>query len=470
MLDERTRTTILTLHQQGHGIRTIAKMLDRSRNAVRDVIRSQSSAVPMLMRAEKAEPLRDRVISLLSSCKGNLVRVHEVMHEEEKGLDLSYQALTAFCRRHGIGHEPPKPAGQYHFGPGDEMQHDTSPHTVELTGRSVKAQTASLVMAHSRMLFFQIYPNFDRFTCKVFLTEAARYFGGVAKRCMVDNTHVIVLRGSGQTMEPVPEMESFASRLGFSFVAHEKGDANRSARVERPFHFIENNFLAHRPAKDWSDLNRQARDWCDQQNATFRRHLHASPRDLFAVERQQLVPLPAHIPDPVRIERRIVDQEGYINLHRNRYSVPYRLLGRGLEVHETYGRVEVFEGPRIVASHERVIDPGATRRVTDPAHRPSRAERESQPPSPDQRALQALPSQLTEWLDALASKMPGRRLPAGRVLLRMHRDYPAEPLAESFVLARQHGLFDLMRIERMVLQRIASDFFPHPHERRPPDE
>jgi hypothetical protein len=33
-------------------------------------------------------------------------------------------------------------------------------------------------------------------------------------------------------MIPVPEMEAFAERFGFHFVAHERGDANRSARVE----------------------------------------------------------------------------------------------------------------------------------------------------------------------------------------------------------------------------------------------
>jgi len=28
------------------------------------------------------------------------------------------------------------------------------------------------------MMFFQCYPTFQRFDCKVFLTEALRYFGG----------------------------------------------------------------------------------------------------------------------------------------------------------------------------------------------------------------------------------------------------------------------------------------------------
>jgi hypothetical protein len=34
------------------------------------------------------------------------------------------------------------------------------------------------VLCYSRMLFFQCYPAFRRFDCKVFLTDALRYFSG----------------------------------------------------------------------------------------------------------------------------------------------------------------------------------------------------------------------------------------------------------------------------------------------------
>ncbi len=53
------------------------------------------------------------------------------------------------------------------------MQHDTSPaQRLELGGKKRKAQTASAVLCYSHMLFFQLYPTFQRFDCKVFLTEA----------------------------------------------------------------------------------------------------------------------------------------------------------------------------------------------------------------------------------------------------------------------------------------------------------
>jgi hypothetical protein len=200
---------------------------------VRKVLRSNSTQVPEIPRPEKAEPYRQLILDLFPACKGNLVRVHEELISS--GAELSYPALTAFCRRQGIGQTPIVPAGQYHFDPGVEMQHDTSPHLVEVAGKKYKAQTASAVLCYSHLLFFQINPTFQRFDCKVFLTDALRYVGGVVERVMIDNTHVVVLRGTGKEMIPVPEMEAFGERFGFRFVAHERGDANRSARVERPF-------------------------------------------------------------------------------------------------------------------------------------------------------------------------------------------------------------------------------------------
>jgi hypothetical protein len=112
-----------------------------SRVAVRNVLRSNSTAVPELQRPEKAEPHRQQILELFDQCKGNLVRVHEELLAS--GAELSYAALTAFCRRHGIGYAPPMPAGQYAFAAGEESQHDTSPHEVELGGRKRKVQTAS---------------------------------------------------------------------------------------------------------------------------------------------------------------------------------------------------------------------------------------------------------------------------------------------------------------------------------------
>ena len=141
MLSQAQRATILQLHAQGVGKREIARLLNVSRQSVRQVLTANSSAVPKIERAEKAAPFRQQILELLPVCKGNLVRVHEEL--VAAGAALSYQALTAFCRREAIGQTPILPAGRYEFAPGEEMQHDTSPHSVTVSGRKFKAQTAA---------------------------------------------------------------------------------------------------------------------------------------------------------------------------------------------------------------------------------------------------------------------------------------------------------------------------------------
>ena len=371
----------------------------------------------------------------------------------------SYQALTAFCRRQGIGQTPVVPAGQYHFEPGVEMQHDTSPHEVEVGGRKYKAQTASAVLCYSRMLFFQINPTFQRFDCKVFLTDAVRYMNGAPERVMIDNTHVVVLRGTGREMIPVPEMEAFADRLGFRFVAHERGDANRSARVERPFSFIENNFLAGRTFTGWQDLNLQARQWCDKVNSTYKKHLRAVPRELFAVERLHLKPLPAWVPEVYRLHRRTADTEGYVSVNSIRYSVPVSWIGRSVEVRETRDRIEIELDPRHIVVHDRVLTP-PNQRIMRAEHRPPRgAGVKRNDPHPEEQALLESAPEIAPYLSALKQKGRKGITLALRQMLRLLREYPREPFLAAVAEAARYGLYDLDRLERMILRRVARDYF-----------
>jgi len=385
------------------------------------------------------------------------VRVHEEL--AASGAEMSYQALTAFCRRHGIGQTPPVAVGQYHFAPGEEIQHDTSPHDVELGGKRRKVQTASAVLCYSRMLFFQCYPTFQRFDCKVFLTEALRYFSGAAGRVMIDNTHVVVLRGSGREMVPVPEMAAFAERFGFQFVAHAIGNANRSARVERPFWFIENNFLAGRTFSSWEDLNSQARQWCDKVNATYKKHIRAVPRELFAVERLHLKPLPSWIPDVYRLQQRLVDVEGYIAVHTNRYSVPLEWIGRRVEVRETKDKIEIQLDARRLVTHRRIAEAQHIR-VLLPEHRPPRGERSTRPdPHPEEKAIVTAAPELTDYVAGLKQRSRKVITLALRQLLRLVREYPREPLLGAVREAAHYGLYDLDRLERMILRRVVREYF-----------
>ncbi|PCC74650.1 Transposase [Nannocystis exedens] len=467
MLDHETRTTILKLHREGHGAKAIARAVRISRNAVRRVLRSGSAEVPTLERPEQLAPHLDRVRQLHGACVGNLVRVHEEL--AAAGITTAYSCLTAFCRRHQIGHSPKEPAGRYHFEPGEEMQHDTSPHTIRVGDRERRYHCASLVLCYSRMIYAQVYPRWTRFECRVFLTEAIVALGGAASRCMLDNSSVIIARGRGADAVPADAMRALGERFGFRFVAHAVGDANRSARVERPFSYIENNFYPGRTFADDDDLNEQLRAWCDRVNRKPRRTLPRPPIELWAAEQPALRPLPIYVPEVYDVHPRRVDVEGYVNLHHNRYSVPAALIGRQVEVRETAQRIRIYDGHRLLGDHHRLA-PGEGLRSTLAEHREDRRWRSAPVPhSPEERLLRATDKSLDALCDLLRRRHGGGAVRAIRRLHRIYLDYPTEPLVTAVRQAVEYGLWDLGRLESMVLRAVAGDFFRLPTRAdRPP--
>jgi hypothetical protein len=420
--------------------------------------------VPVRASVDRTEPHAKLVRELYQRCEGNRVRVAEELAACK--IAIPYSTLTAGLRRLGVGVRVKEPAGEYVFDAGVEMQHDTSPHHLELGGRRRPVQTASLVLGYSRMRFMQSYPTWNRFWCKVFLTDALVFLGGAASRCMVDNSSVVIARGTGKNATIAPEMEAFGQRFGFAFVAHEIGDANRSGKVERPFHDYEHNFLAGRTFTDWNDLHQKARDWCERQNGQFRKRLKASPIELWAAEGPALRALPPYVPEVYTLDSRIVDVEGFISLASNRYSAPARLLGRQLEVRAYKDRVVFFDGKQQVAEHRRVED-GQAARVSNPEHRAQRRKPGTPPPPlPEELVLRGAGDCIARLGELVKSRHGARGL---RRLHRLYLDYPSEALAKAATTALAFGLHDLDRIERLVLRTVRSVFFRLPTFEHEPD-
>ena len=125
-----------------------------------------------------------------------MVRVQELLREQH-GAEVPYSTLTYWVRELQLREEPPARVGHYDFAPGQEMQHDTSPHRLQVGGTLLTAQCAGLILGFSRYAFIQYYPRFTRFEAQVFLQEAFIFLGGTCGRCTIDNTSVLVAAGSG---------------------------------------------------------------------------------------------------------------------------------------------------------------------------------------------------------------------------------------------------------------------------------
>lgn len=453
MLPIKTQQAILALNEKGLSIRKISTTLKVSRKAIRRVLRKNEPT-----QSSNQQPIILLLPELFSKCQGNAVRIREQL-KSEHDIDIAYSTLTRLLRDQQL-RAPKQRSGRYRFEPGEEMQHDTSPHRITIAGTIVTAQCAALVLGYSRLAFARYYPCFTRFEAKCFLTDAVKFFDGAAQRCTIDNTSVLVASGSGPDATIAPEMEAFGQMFGTRFVPHAIGHADRKAYVERLFSYIERNFLAGRCFDGWADLNAQLLDWCQNTaNAKPKRSLGMSPQAAFVMEKPWLHPLPAYIPPVYQTVHRVVDTQGYIHLDRNRYSVPERLLCKKVEVHKHYDTVQVFFERRLVAEHPRLIGMRDGESLIDGHHSIPRRGKAASGPSPYERDLVGRDPILDRYVEALKQRSPGRGVVKLRRLLQLQRRYPTKPFLAAIGLALHYGLFDLARLERLILQRIAGDFF-----------
>jgi hypothetical protein len=67
----------------------------------------------------------------------------------------------------------------------------------------------------------------------------------------------------------------------------------------------------------------------------------------------------------------------------------------------------------------------------------------------------------------LTDHKPGRAVRVLRRLLHIQQTYPAEPFIAALEQALRFNLFDLGRLERLVLKHVAGDFFALQDARSP---
>jgi hypothetical protein len=154
-----------------------------------------------------------------------------------------------------------------------------------------------------------------------------------------------------------------------------------------------------------------------------------------------------------------VDVEGYVSLNSNRYSVPPSFIGRQVAVRETRDHLEIELDARHLVKHQRITTPDHVR-VLLPEHRPPRGDGPSKrDPHPEETAILAAVPEIASYVEKL--KRHGRKVIALllRQLLRLSRDYPREAFLGAIEEANRYGLYDLDRVERMILRRVQREYF-----------
>lgn len=303
------------------GKRAIARTLGISRGTVRDIV-AQRGVAPAPERPQR-RPLDPELLEQLATeCGGWKQRIHEKLTEEHR-IPVAYSTLTRRLRKLGIGTTRSTRCDRVPDEPGAEMQHDTTTVLVPLGDRLVRLVASMLYLRYSKRRYLRFYRAFTRFVMKCFFHEALTYWAYAAAVCIIDNTNLARLRGTGKDAVIVPEMAAFARPYGFEFRCHEIGHANRKAGEERSLWTMQTNFLPGRTFRDLADLNAQAFAWAtERMDHRPMAKTRLIPIKAFEHERVRLKPVAPELPAPYLVHERDTDQYGYVAVGGNHYWVP----------------------------------------------------------------------------------------------------------------------------------------------------
>jgi transposase len=462
MIDPDKRNAVYQLHCEGVSLRKISRLLRLSYNTVSRIVQQQGK-MPLARRKDRILIDQDLLRRLYQQCDGWIQRIHEKLLEEED-IQVGYSTLTRMLREAGIGNGRKERCGQVPDEPGAEMQHDTSDYQLKLSSQRTKVIGSLLYLRYSKFRYLKFYRAFNRFAMKCFLHEALMFWEHAAFRCIIDNTNLARLRGSGSRAVIVPEMAAFAKQYGFEFICHEIGQSNRKAGNERGFWTVETNFLPGRSFASLEDLNRQAKEW-----ATERMHhrpvgkARLIPAKAFEHERNYLQPLPRHLPAPYQVHKPAVDQYGYVALGGNYYWVPGddRAEVKVLEYAEhlkIYRRQELlaeYALPADGVKQQRFSPPGQPR----PKYQPRPRKRDSRY---EEQRLRGLGKEVESYLD-YALVAPGiQRHRFLRELFAFSRQVTSEVFVKMAHRALRYRIIELDALRRIAWYCMSQEGLPLP--------
>ena len=366
MKSDQIRQAVRTLFEQGKRKKEIARFLHIDVKTVRRILEDEPGEGQT--RSDRILIDYDLLKNLHAECDGYVQRMHEIL-TEERNISVGYSTLTRLLRAYGIGERTEQRSERYPDIPGAEMQHDTSVYFVKLGEVRRKLICSGVYFRYSKIRYVKFYTRFDRFRMKCFFHEALSFFGYTAAICIIDNTNLAVLYGTGERAVFHPEMIAFSSSYGFQWKAHRIRQANRKAGKERNFFTLETNFFPGRSFRDLDDLNRQAVRWATERFAARPQpKTRLIPLELFEQEKPYLMKLPGYIEPPYRNHIRGIDQYGYLAFDGNFFWVPEHVHGKltvieydkSISIYHNHRKLEEYPLPAEGVKNKPFAPPGVT--------------------------------------------------------------------------------------------------------------
>jgi transposase len=369
-----------TIHERrsrGQTVSAIARELDLDRKTVRSCV--QQAAWQPYQRAAPPGSLLDAHRHWLAERAPQVNYSARILWQElrlQRGFTGSYvtvrRAVAPLRLEASVASLTQR---RFETGPGEQAQCDWGQITAPLGGVRTKIHVFVMTLGYSRRGFGMGFLR-ERMPDLLAAHEAAfAHFGGRCEFLLYDRMRTVVLGTSEGRPRLNPTFAAFAAHWGFTPRLCQPYRAQTKGKVESGVKYVKRNFVPGRSFADLEDFNAQLAAWQgDVADVRIHGTTHQQPIERFAEEARALVPTasqPSFLAAMVR--ERIVADDWLVSIDGNRYSVPFALIGKTVQVVRQGGSWVIRHRGAVVAEHPVLA--GRAQLNVQPQHGPGAAAR-----------------------------------------------------------------------------------------------
>ena len=243
------------------------------------------------------------------------------------------------------------------------------------TNKKIYCIVLVAVMERSLYSFGEIIPDARTYNVLEALNNCMEYFGGVPDRLLTDNMAQLVKKAHKYEPTFTDAATFWANHYGIFLSATRVAKPRDKQAIERLVNIAYTRIYA--PLRDrvfysFEDLQRAVKERLEVHNNMLLTGKKYSRKEKFIEDEQpNLTPLPDTPFELQKCTSSKVNKESHVLLGEDKchYSVPYKYIGKTLNVQYTSKNVEIYHLLTLVASHPRSLQRG--KYITDKDHLPA---------------------------------------------------------------------------------------------------